>query len=95
MPHVERTRRAKTDAVQIWAYIAERNHVAADELIDRIDERLAMLATIPESAEAVPYIAPDVRRSSVGHYVIYFRPIENGIHVLRILHGARQPEDVV
>ena len=50
---------------------------------------------MPESAEAVPYIAPDVRRSSVGNYVIYYRPIHHGIQVLRILHGARQPEDLV
>ena len=27
--------------------------------------------------------------------VIYYRPIEDGIQVLRILHGARQPEDLV
>ena len=95
MPRIERTSRAKTDAVEIWAYIAEDNVSAADDLIDQIESRLAGLARMPESAEAVSYIAPDVRRSSVGNYVIYYRPIDDGIQVLRILHGARQPEDLV
>lgn len=95
MPRIERTSRAKTDAVEIWAYIAEDNVTAADDLIDQIESRLAGLARMPESAEGVPYIAPDVRRSSVGNYVIYYRPIDDGIQLLRILHGARQPEDLV
>ena len=95
MPRIERTSRAKTDAVEIWAYIAQDNVTAADDLIDQIESRLARLARMPESAEAVPYIAPDVRCSSVGNYVIYYRPIDDGIQVLRILHGARQPEDLV
>jgi toxin ParE1/3/4 len=60
-----------------------------------IESRLASLSRMPLSAEGVPYIDPVVRRSSVGNYVIYYRPIEDGIQVLRILHGARQPEDLV
>lgn len=95
MAHIKRTGRAETDAIEIWVYIAQDNERAADELIDAIDSRLADLSRMPMSAEAVPYIGPDVRRSSVGNYVIYFRPIEDGILVLRILHGARQPEDLV
>ena len=95
MPRIERTPRAETDAMAIWAYIARDNDAAADKLIDRIDDHLSSLAHMPKSAEAVPHIGNDVRRSSVGNYVIYYRPIEDGIHVLRILHGARQPEDLV
>ncbi|MCP4891446.1 MAG: type II toxin-antitoxin system RelE/ParE family toxin, partial [Planctomycetaceae bacterium] len=59
MPRIERTSRAKTDAVEIWAYIAEDNVSAADDLIDQIESRLAGFARMPESAEAVSYIAPD------------------------------------
>ena len=95
MPRIERTPRARTDAVEIWAYIAQDNVDAADDLIDQIESRLASLSRMPESAESVPYIGPDVRRSSVGNYVIYYRPVNNGIQVLRVLHGARQPEDLV
>ena len=86
MPRIERTSRAKTDAVEIWAYIVEDTVTAADDLIDQIESRLAGLARMPESAEAVPYIAPDVRRSSVGNYVIYYRPIHHGIQAVSYTH---------
>ena len=66
-----------------------------DKLIDQIEERLLSLSHMPESAEAVPFIGEDIRRSSVGNYVIYYRPTADGIQVLRILHGARQPEDLI
>lgn len=95
MPLIKRTARARNDAVEIWAYIARDNDAAADELIDEIEQRLQSLARMPLSAEAVPFIGEQVRRSSVGNYVIYYRPITEGIQVLRLLHGARQPEDLI
>ena len=87
--------RDRADATEIWAYIAQDNVDAADRLIDRIEQRLDELARMPMSTEAVPYLKENVRRASVGNYVIYFRPIVGGIMVLRILHGSRQPEDML
>ena len=84
---------AKLDAAEIWCYIAKDNEAAADKLIDQIEERLTMLAQYPEAGEAVDYIRPDVRRSTIGNYVIYYTPIEHGITVVRILHAARRHED--
>lgn len=95
MPRIRTTPRARTDAIEIWTYVARDNADAADKLVDRIEERLQSLARMPQSAESVPFIAEGVRRSSVGNYVIYYRPADDGIEVLRILHGARQPEDLV
>jgi toxin ParE1/3/4 len=95
MPRIERTSRSRTDAVEIWSYVGEDNPDAADDLIDQIQCRLDSLSRMPLSAEAVPYIDANVRRSTVGNYVIYYRPLNDGIQVLRILHGARQPEDLI
>lgn len=94
MPRIERTTRAETDAIEIWVYIAKDSDDAADDIMDQIDSRLQSLAAMPLSAEAVSHIAANVRRSTVGSYVIYYRPIEEGVQVLRILHGARQPENL-
>lgn len=95
MPRIERTSPAKIDAAEIWCFIAEDNEAAADKLIDQIDERLTSLAQMPLSGEPVEYIRPDVRRSSLGNYVIYYTPTDDGILVLRILHGARRHEGLV
>ncbi len=93
MPRIARTPQAKLDAAEIWCYIAKDNAAAADKLIDQIEERLKMLAQFPESGETVEYIRPNVRRSTIRNYVIYFTPNDDGITVVRILHGARRHED--
>ncbi len=93
MPRILRTPEAKIDAAEIWCYIAEDNEAAADKLIDQIEDRLAMLAQHRTAGESVEYIRPDVRRSVVGNYVIYYIPDNDGITVVRILHAARRHED--
>lgn len=93
MPRIIRTSLAKLDATEIWCYISDDNEAAADKVIDQIDERITMLAGYPNAGETVEYIRPDVRRSVVGKYVIYYTPDRDGITVLRILHAARRRED--
>jgi toxin ParE1/3/4 len=95
MPRVDKTPRAKTDLVEIWCFIAKDNPDAADALVDSIEDRLKQLSNVPLSSEAVPHIGVDVRRSTVGNYVLYIRPIADGVQVIRVLHGARQPEDLI
>jgi toxin ParE1/3/4 len=95
MSRIERTTRARNDAAEIWFYIAQDNDAAADTLLDHIDERIKSLARMPLSAEAADFVRPGVRRSSLGNYVIYYWPIDEGIEVLRILHGARDPKGLV
>ncbi len=93
MPSILRTPEAKIDAAEIWCYIAEDNEAAADKLIDQIEDRFTMLAQHRTAGESVEYIRPDVRRSVVGNYVIYYIPDNDGITVVRILHAARRHED--
>jgi toxin ParE1/3/4 len=94
MSRIKRTRRAQVDAKQIWVYIAERNYPAADALISRINTTCKMLADNAHLGEAVDHLRPGARRFSVGSYVLYFEPIENGIRVLRVVHSSRQMDDL-
>jgi plasmid stabilization system protein ParE len=34
-------------------------------------------------------LAPNLRSLLVGDYVMFYRPIDDGIEVVRVLHGAR------
>lgn len=95
MPQIKRTQRAKNDAIEIWAYIAKENESAADKVIDQIDQRLKSLSFMPLSGTEMPFIAPNIRRSVVGRYSVYYRPVKDGIEVLRILHERRDHEDLV
>ena len=95
MPLITRTSRAEADAVAIWRYIAQDNAEAATELLHKIDERIELLSRVPKTAPLIPEIHPDIRKSSVGNYAIFYRCVPEGIQVIRILHGARKPEDLL
>ena len=83
------TGQAQTDLEEIWLYIAEHNIPAADRFLDTLHERFVLLAGQPLLGRARPELAPNLRSLSVGNYVIFYRPIDDGIEVARVLHGAR------
>jgi toxin ParE1/3/4 len=95
MPQIKRTSLALNDAIETWTFIAKENEAAADKVIDQIDDRIKSLSFMPFSGVAMPFIRPEVRRTVVGRYSVYYRPIENGIEVLRILHERREHDDLV
>ena len=48
-----------------------------------------MLADAPFAGRPRPERARGVRSFAVGNYLIFYRPVADGIEVARILHGAR------
>lgn len=57
--------------------------------LDKIDAKLNFLAKHPLAGEARADLAVNVRSFPAGNYVIFYRPSDGGIEVLRILHSAR------
>jgi toxin ParE1/3/4 len=81
---------AKEDMGEIWSYIArEGGSEAADRLVDRISEGFPTLADFPGMGQSRLELAPSMRSFPVGNYLIFYQPIDNGIEVVRVLHGAR------
>jgi toxin ParE1/3/4 len=90
MPRVLRTSQANDDLDGIWSYIARDNISAADALLDKLMQRFELLARNPKIGELQPHLADGTyRRFTEGSYVIYFVPDEQGITIVRVLHGAR------
>jgi toxin ParE1/3/4 len=48
-----------------------------------------LLARMPELGRKRPDLAPDLRGFPIGNYIIFYRPVPDGIQVIRVLHGAR------
>jgi toxin ParE1/3/4 len=80
---------ARGDLDEIWFYIAGDNPDSADKLIRSIASRFPMLASMPEIGRLREELAPRLRSFVVGNYVVFYRVIENGIEIVRVLHGAR------
>ena len=89
MPRVMRRPLAETDILEIWDYIADETLTAADRWIDRIDEQFSLLAAQPIIGRSRSELAPGMRSFPVGRYLIFYAPLEDGIDVVRVLHGAR------
>ena len=90
MPLVQRTAQADEDLIDLWVYIAQDNPDAADNLLDELENKFALLAGQPRLGAARSDIAPGLRHFPVGNYLILYREIDPGIKVVRVVHGARR-----
>jgi toxin ParE1/3/4 len=90
MTQVIHTLQAEVDLLEIWVYIAENSTPAtADRFLDSIAEKCHLLTTAPVSGQDRSDLASQLRSSPIGNYIIFYRGIEDGIEVIRVLHGAR------
>jgi toxin ParE1/3/4 len=91
---------AREDLDAIVDYIARHNPRAAVRFIDAVADTAAFIDRMPKIGEAYPVPSQrfaGVRRTSVKRfrkYVLYYREIEGGIEILRILHGARDADAI-
>jgi toxin ParE1/3/4 len=77
------------DLQAILEHIAKDKPGAALRHVERLEEACWMLARNPQMGTARDELLPNLRCWSVGNYVIYFRPADDGIEVVRVVHGAR------
>ena len=94
MPTVLRTTQAHLDLVRIALHIADENPLAADRWLDVIEEKCRLLAQMPGVGRKRDELGPGVRGLPVGDFVIFYRAFEDGIQVLRVLHGARDIPEI-
>lgn len=80
---------ARSDLDEIWFYIAQDDPTAADKFIRAVVSRFSKLAAMPQLGRQRKELSPRLRSFPVGRYVIFYRPMENGVEIARVLHGAR------
>lgn len=85
---------ARTDRREITAYTVERFGLAqARRLRDRLEATLDILAESPQIGRTHPELDPPGRSFRyfvvLRSIIIVYEPSEDGIRVVRLLHGAR------
>lgn len=80
---------ASTDLLDIWDFIANDSFEKADRFLQKIESQLKILASNPGMGRKRDSLVPNLRSFPVGNYLIFYRPINQGIEVIRVLHGAR------
>jgi toxin ParE1/3/4 len=86
---VRRSALAELDLLEIWSHIAKDSASAADRFLDLIGEKCDLLAASPDMGRRREELAPSLRSFPVGRYVIFYRPRERGIQVVRVLSAYR------
>jgi toxin ParE1/3/4 len=96
MGRIKRTALARTDLKEIGLYLAKEsgNREVALRFLDVIARKCFLYSDGPELAEPCPDLGRDVRRFPIGNYVVFYRPIVQGIEILRVLHGSRDIPDI-
>jgi toxin ParE1/3/4 len=84
------TDQAKDDLREIWYSIASgRDDKTADRVVTQILDKCESHAQFPEGGRLRAELSAGLRSFSVRPYVVFYRPFEGTIVVLRILHGRR------
>jgi toxin ParE1/3/4 len=89
MPVIIKRPRAQSDLAEIWDYIADDSEAQADAFVETIDQKFKALAVRPTMGRLRDKIEKALRSFPVGRYVIFYRPIPEGVEIIRVLHGAR------
>ena len=89
MPRLLKRPEAESDLDEIWLYIAQDNPHNADRFLDRIQERCSVLVDFPQMGTSRDDLKAGLRCQPFGNYLIFYFPLEDGIDIVRVLHGAR------
>jgi toxin ParE1/3/4 len=84
---------ARSDLTAIGDYIAVDNPARAATFVDELVDRCEDLATMAERFQLLtPFAAKGIRRRPYKGYLILYRIDSDIVHVVRIVHGARDLE---
>lgn len=91
---------ALDDLDAIHAFIAQHNCQVADQVLDAAFTTLDMLARTPLMGRSRSFSHPELgelrsfRVEHFSNYLIFYRPRKGGIEVVRVLHAARNLDDL-
>lgn len=85
---------ARNDLKEIWTYLANLNQNAAGKLLREFAKKFQLLADNPKIGHKQDDFIFDLRSFPYKNYTIFYFPNENGIEIYRVLHGARNIEEL-
>jgi toxin ParE1/3/4 len=95
VPLLRRNPQAEQDLVEIYRYIGRDNPMAAEKLVRTIHSKCELLARSPMIGRARPELRPDLRSFPYGAYLILYRVAGDGVEIVRVVHAARNLDDLV
>jgi toxin ParE1/3/4 len=98
MPNVTLSEYVESELEAIWDYIAIDDIEAADRFVESAYGTFQELARMPGLGRARNFSRAGLRElrsfrvKGFENYLIFYRPISDGVEVFHVLHGARDLE---
>jgi toxin ParE1/3/4 len=80
---------ASRDLDDIAEYFVETNVEAGERFFQKFNQKGQQLVIFPSSGKSYAEIRTDLRGVSLDGYIIFYRILENGIEILRVVSGRR------
>jgi toxin ParE1/3/4 len=100
MARVVKSREAATDLIKLFVFFGKHSISLADRFLEAAEDACLRLAEMPEIGNLCESNHPALRGLRLWpikrfrKYLILYRPLTDGIEVLRVLHGARDIESL-
>jgi toxin ParE1/3/4 len=97
-PRVVRNPQADDDLVEIAAYLWLEDAALAERFLRAAEAAFRRLARFPRAGSPYRSTMPTLARlrkcpiPGFRNHLIFYRPIEHGVQIIRVLHGARELE---
>lgn len=85
---------AESDLEEVWLYIAKGSEAEADRFVEKVLQQCRQLAQFPRMGRGRSTLAPNLRSFPVKPFVIFYRPADDTVEVVRILYGGRDIESI-
>ena len=95
MPTLRRHPQAEQDLIEIYQHISRDNPPAAEKLVRAVNAKCETLARSPMIGRARPELREELRSFPYGAYLILYRIIDDGVEIVRVVHAARNLDDLV
>lgn len=89
MARVERTALAEQDIEEILTYLDDHSRPAARRFLKAPKSTTESLSQMPEMGRKREELAPGLRSFNADKYLLFYRPIPEGILLIRVTHGSR------
>jgi toxin ParE1/3/4 len=94
MREIRLAKSAQLDLLDIWLDAAAQGTEIADRRIDEITSVYENLAAFPEMGRSRDELFPGYRSFPRGQYLIFYRLISEGVEIIRVIHGARNLDEL-
>jgi toxin ParE1/3/4 len=85
---------AENDLENIWDYFSEYSIESAKQIIKEFGEKFDLLSNNPKIGRSHDEFIVHLRSFPHKKHIIFYFEIKNSIEVFRVLHGARDIEDL-